>query len=103
MDVLPSVKMQLAYSTVPADRIGTMQRILKKSWIGPMGITNVQQLGSLTLIVLMRKELEFVGRVQVIIDNDLSKSIRSIARNIGVSKVLIMQVMYEDIYSFSYK
>ena len=37
------------------------------------------------------------------IDNDSSKSIRSIARNIGASEFLIRWVVHEDIQYFSYK
>ena len=37
------------------------------------------------------------------INNDPSKSIRSIARDIGVSEFLIRQVEHEDISYFSYK
>ena len=37
------------------------------------------------------------------IKNNPSKSIKSIAREIGVSKILIRQIVHEDIQYFSYK
>ena len=37
------------------------------------------------------------------IDNNPSKSIRSIVRDMGVSEFFISQVMHEDILYFSYK
>lgn len=46
---------------------------------------------------------EFVGEIQAMIDNDPSKSMRSIARDTGVSEFLIRQTVHEDIRYFSYK
>ena len=40
---------------------------------------------------------EFVGEIQTMIGNDPSKSIRSIARDMGVSEFLIRQVVHKDI------
>ena len=64
-----------------------------------MVIKKIQHLRRLVLIVLIRKELKFIGEIQVMIDNDPSKSIRSLA----VSKFLIWLVVHEDICYFSYK
>ena len=58
----------------------------ENSWKSPMVITKVQQLVDLTLIDLIEKNCAFVAENQAMIDNDLSKLIRSIARDIGVSK-----------------
>ena len=69
-----------------------------------MVIINVRQLRSLTLIVLIKKELlKFVAEIQAMIDNDPSKPIRSIARNMEISEFLIRQVVHEDVWYFSYK
>ena len=46
---------------------------------------------------------EFVTEIQAIIDNDLNKSTRSIAIDIGISEFLIRQVVYEGIRYFSFK
>ena len=46
---------------------------------------------------------KFVGEIQAMIDNDSSKSNRSIARDIGVSKFLIRRLMRENIQYFPYK
>ena len=46
---------------------------------------------------------EFVVDIQAMIDNDPSKSIRFIARDMGVSEFLIRQVVHVDIQYFSYK
>ena len=46
---------------------------------------------------------EFVAAIQAIIDKNPSQSIRSIARNMGVSEFLIRQVVHENIRYFSYK
>ena len=43
---------------------------------------------------------EFVGEIQVIIDNDPSKSLRFIGRDMITSEFLIRQVVHEDIYYF---
>ena len=49
------------------------------------------------------KRTEFVGKFLAMFDNDPSKSIRSIARDMGVSEFLIrQQVVHEDIRYFSY-
>ena len=50
-----------------------------------------------------KRALKFLGETQVMIDNDHSKSIRSLARNMGVSELLIRQVEHEDIQYFSYE
>ena len=61
-------------------------------------------IGSLTLIVLFRKKtLEFLAEIQAMIDNDPRKSIRSIVRDMRVSKFLIRQVVHDGIRHFSYK
>ena len=46
---------------------------------------------------------EFVGEIQSMIDNDLSKPIISIARYLGVSEFLINRVVHENIRYFSNK
>ena len=46
---------------------------------------------------------EFIGEIHVMMHNNPSKSIRSIAMDIEVSKFLIRQVVHEDIHYFSYK
>ena len=57
-----------------------------------------------SLIILIRKKnTEFVGKIQITIDNNSSKSIRSISRVMGLSKFLIKQVVHEDICFFSNK
>ena len=45
---------------------------------------------------------KFIGEIQAIIDNDPSKSIRYIARDMRVSKFLIRQVVHKDIWYFSH-
>ena len=47
--------------------------------------------------------LKFVGEIQIMIDNDLTGSIESIARDMGVPKFLIKVVVHEDIWYFLYK
>ena len=44
---------------------------------------------------------KFVGEIQVMFDNDRSKSIKSITRDMGVSEFLIREVMQEDLWYFS--
>ena len=44
---------------------------------------------------------EFLGEIKAMIDNNPSKSIRPIDRDMGVSEVLIRQVVHEDIRYFS--
>lgn len=46
---------------------------------------------------------EFVGEIQTMVDNDRSKSVWSIANNLGKSEFLINQVVHKDIQYFSYK
>ena len=46
---------------------------------------------------------KFIGEIQAMIDNDPSKSIRSIAWDMGVAEFLIKQVVHEDFCYFSYK
>ena len=74
----------------------------KKSWMNPVVILKVRQLRNLTLIVLI-KTPKFVNQIQIMINNNLSKSIRSIARDVGMSEFLIRQVVHKDIWYFSYK
>ena len=65
-------------------------------------ITKVQHLGILTLIILVRTH-RFVDEIWAMINNDLSKSIRSITRDVRESEFLIRQVVNKDIQYFSYK
>ena len=44
---------------------------------------------------------EVVGYIQVMIDKDPSKSIRSITRDMGVSEFLIRHLAHEDTHYFS--
>ena len=46
---------------------------------------------------------EFVCKIQAMTDNDPSKTIRYIARDMRVSEFLIRLVVHEDIHYFSYK
>ena len=46
---------------------------------------------------------EFVDEIQIMTDNDSSKSIRFVSRDTGVSEFIIRQVVHEDIWYFSYK
>ena len=71
--------------------------------MSPIVITNVGQLISHTLIVLIRKEFPNLLLRSTMIDNDPRKSIRYIPRDMGVSKFLISQIVHEDIRYFSYK
>ena len=66
----------------------------EKCWMSSMVITKVQQLESLTLVILMKKTPELVGQIQAMIDKDPSKSISFIARNTGVSE---FHIRHEDI------
>ena len=69
-----------------------------------MVITKIRQLKSLTLIVLIRKKpSKFVGGFQTMINNNASKSIRSLVGDVGVSEFIIRQLMSKDIWYFSYK
>ena len=63
-------------------------------------VTKVRHLGSLTLIVLIRTP-RFVNRIQAMIDHDLCKSIRLLARDVEMSEFLIRQVVHENIWCFS--
>ena len=52
-----------------------------------MGFMKIRQLGR---FILIRKELSvFVAEIQTMIDNDPSKPMRSIVRDMGVSELLI--------------
>ena len=44
---------------------------------------------------------EFSAEIQAMIDNDLNKAIRSIAMDMGMSELLIRQVVHKDIFYFS--
>ena len=46
---------------------------------------------------------EFVEEILAMIDNDLSQSVRFIARDVVVWEFLIRQVVHEDMKYFSYK
>ena len=46
---------------------------------------------------------KFVGEIQAIIDNDPSESIKSVAKNMEMSKFLIRHIVPENIHCFSYK
>ena len=50
-----------------------------------------------------KRTLKSLGVIQAIINNDPSKSIRSIAKDVGVSDFLIHQEVHEYIHYFSYK
>ena len=50
-----------------------------------------------------KRTLEFVARIQAMINNNPSESGKSIARYIGVSELLTRQILHEDIRYFSYK
>ena len=50
-----------------------------------------------------KRTSKFVGDIQAMIDNNPNGSVRSIARDMGVSEFLIRQVVHEDICYFSYK
>ena len=50
-----------------------------------------------------KRTSEFVGEIQARMNNDPSKLIRSIARDMGVCDFFIWQVVHEDIWYFSYK
>ena len=53
-----------------------------------MVITKARKLRGLTLIVLIRKKtLEFISEIQNMIDNNPTKWIRSIARDMDVSEI----------------
>ena len=54
-------------------------------------------------LILIRKDLWFVGEIQAMIDNDPSRLINFFARDMGVCAFLIRQVVHEDIYYFSNK
>ena len=51
----------------------------------------------------IKRTLEFFGEIQTMIDNYFCKSVRSIAKDIGISEFLIRQVVHEDIQYFLYK
>ena len=50
-----------------------------------------------------KRTAKFFDEIQAMIDNNPSKLISSIVRNMGVSEFLIRQVVHEDIWYFSYK
>ena len=66
-------------------------------------ITKVQLLRSLNDHSDEKITPKFIGWIQAMIDNNPSKSIRPIARNMKESELLIRQVVHEDIRYFSYK
>ena len=49
---------------------------------------------------LFKKRTKFIGGIQAMIDNDPSKLIRCIPRDMGVSEFLIRKVVHEDIETF---
>ena len=50
-----------------------------------------------------KKTPEFVGEIKTMIDNDSSKSMTGIYRDMGVSEFHIRQTVHEEIRYFSYK
>ena len=50
-----------------------------------------------------KRTQEFLPGIQAMIENNPSKSIGSIARNMGMSEFLIRQIVHEDIWYSSYK
>ena len=58
---------------------------VEKHWMTPGVITNIHQLR----IVTLKRTHEFISEIQALIDNDSSKLIRSIVRDVGVSEFLI--------------
>ena len=77
-----------------------LKRVWKKS-IDDYQITAAQKPHSANSI--KKRAPEFVGDIQTMIDNDPSKSIRSIAKDMGWYEFLIRQVVHEDIWYFLYK
>ena len=81
----------------------TVEEDSKRVWRSPMVIMKVRQLGIFTLIILIIEFLNLFGEIKTMIGNDPRKSIRLIARDMGVSEFHIRQVVHEDIRYFSYK
>ena len=50
-----------------------------------------------------KRPLEFVAEVRTIIENDLSKLIRPITKDMGENELPIRQLVHENIRYFSYK
>ena len=71
----------------------------EKSWIS----SNVRLLENLTDFSEEKRTPKFIGEILAMIDNDPSKSIKSLAKDMGMSELLIKQVVHEDIRYFSYK
>ena len=76
-------------------------RRLKKSWMSPMVIIKLWQLRSITDCP-DKKRADFIGEILAIINKDPTKSLRSIAKDMGLSD-FVRQIVYEDIWYFSYK
>ena len=72
---------------------------LKKGWMSSMVFTKMQQFGSFTDRSDMKRIPEFID--QILIDNDIIKTIRSIARDMWASEFLIKQFVHKDIRYFS--
>ena len=68
-----------------------------------MVITKLRHLGSLTLIVLIKRTHKFVGDINAVIDDGPSKLIKSVTRDMGASEFLIKQIVHEDVQYSSYK
>ena len=66
-------------------------------------ITKLRQLGKLAALSDKKRIPEFVHEIKTMIDNGPSKSIRTIARDTGLSKFLIRKRVHEDIRYLSYK
>ena len=62
--------------------------------MSPMVIAKVQKLRNLTMVILIKKNSQIF---QWDPGHNSNKLIRFIARDMGVSKFLIKQVVYEDI------
>ena len=48
-----------------------------------------------------KRSPEYLGEIQILTDKDITKLIRSITRDMGVSEFLIGQVVHEDTRYFS--
>ena len=73
----------------------------ENTWMSPMVITKVRQLGRFPLIVLIRIP-EFV-EIQAMIDNNSSKSFRSKAWNIEVFEFLISHEWRHSVFLIQYE
>ena len=82
--------------------IGKYCRRFENSWMTPLMITKVLQLGSFTMITLIKKRtFKFVGKIKATIGNKPIISISSIDSDIGVFEFLTMQVEHENVRYFS--